>query len=245
MQAAGVSAETRWPEAPAVGSPRWSPLSARSNVLAAVQFPPIQRPPGPGRSLPSQAGTLAWLGRGSVGVKLWASGFHRVWLGDPGRKGEGRAASAGSIPTPADPLARTASPLGGPLWRWCWTQARPPAPVKMPQEAELSNPRGPHTGGEGGQGLTVAPPLWARPLPLAHRPPCSGSPSRSRPDRSPAAHLGGLSSPRAASSSPRGLVSVTFSQADLGCQENRTSLCLYMEVENLIKHQEKHFQFLN
>lgn len=85
---------------------------------------------------------LAWVGRGSVGVHLWASGFHPVWLGDPGRKGEGRAASAGSIPTPADSLARTASPLGGPLWRWCWTpcglQARPPAPVKTPQEAELS-----------------------------------------------------------------------------------------------------------
>ena len=36
VQAGGASAETRWPQAPAVGSPRWSPLSARSDVHAAM-----------------------------------------------------------------------------------------------------------------------------------------------------------------------------------------------------------------
>lgn len=109
-----------------------------------------------------------------------------------------------------------------------------------------------HTGGEGGLGLTVVPSLWAGPLPQVgtwcHRPTMPRVPFLLLllPRWAGWLHTWVDFPPCwAVSSSARGLVSIIFSQAGLGCQENRTSLCLYMELENFIKDQEKHLQFLN
>ena len=91
------------------GVPRLHAASPRSDAVPAHPASPWALQVAP------FSGWHAGLG-GQCGAHLRASGFHRVWLGDPGRKREGRAARAGSIPTPAGPLARTAFVLGGPLW---------------------------------------------------------------------------------------------------------------------------------
>lgn len=117
------------PQAPAVGSPRWSPPSPPSESTQRCSSCPSSVSLGlAGLSLlrlACQAGGPVW----GTPVCFW---LPQVWLGDLGRKGEGRAARAESTPTPADPLARIAFQLSGPLWQWCWTpcglQVRPPCP---------------------------------------------------------------------------------------------------------------------
>lgn len=108
-------------EAPAVGSPRWSRLSPRSDVHAVMQFLPIQRLPGPGRSLPSQAGmpalgwgavwgytcgplastrsgwgTQAGRGRGGQRVQGPSRPLQTLWRGPPPRSAARSGGSAGS-----------------------------------------------------------------------------------------------------------------------------------------------------